>query len=85
MLDDVVAGSRRTTSGVILHAKRAGHGSWTGAAGLGRLDPNVAMRPGDRFRAGSILKPFIATTVLQPVEGGHFTLDTLYLTCSPRM
>jgi D-alanyl-D-alanine carboxypeptidase len=76
VLDDVVAGSHRTIPGVILHAERAGRGSWAGAAGLGRLDPNVAMHPGDRFRAGSIVKPFVATTVLQLVEHGRFTLDT---------
>ena len=33
------------------------------------------MRPGDRFGAGSIVKPFVAATVLQLVEGGSFTLD----------
>jgi D-alanyl-D-alanine carboxypeptidase len=76
VLDDVVAGSHRTIPGVILDAERAGRGSWAGAAGLGRLDPNVAMRPGDRFRAGSIVKPFVAARVLQLVERGRFTLDT---------
>jgi D-alanyl-D-alanine carboxypeptidase len=76
VLDDVVAGSHRTIPGVVLDAKRAGRGSWAGAAGLGRLDPNVAMHPGDRFRAGSIVKPFVAATVLQLVEHGRFTLDT---------
>jgi D-alanyl-D-alanine carboxypeptidase len=34
------------------------------------------MRAGDRFRAGSIVKPFVAATVLQLVERGRFTLDT---------
>jgi D-alanyl-D-alanine carboxypeptidase len=76
VLDDVVAGSHRTIPGVVLGAKRAGRGSWAGAAGLGRLEPNVAMLPGDRFRAGSIVKPFVATTVLQLVEHGRFTLDS---------
>jgi D-alanyl-D-alanine carboxypeptidase len=76
VLDDVVAGSHGTIPGVILYAERAGRGSWTGAAGLGRLHPNVAMRPGDRFRAGSIVKLFVAARVLQLVEQGRFTLDT---------
>jgi D-alanyl-D-alanine carboxypeptidase len=76
VLDDVVAGSGGKVPGAILHSERTGRGSWTGAAGLGRLDPNVAMHPGDRFRAGSIVKPFVATAVLQLVERGHFTLDT---------
>ena len=76
VLDDVVASSGGKVPGAILYAERAGRGSWAGAAGLGRLDPNVAMHPGDRFRAGSIVKPFVATTVLQLVEQGRFTLDT---------
>jgi D-alanyl-D-alanine carboxypeptidase len=33
------------------------------------------MRPDDRVGAGSIVKPFVAATVLQLVEGGSFTLD----------
>jgi D-alanyl-D-alanine carboxypeptidase len=74
-LDHTVAASSGRIPGAILHVERAGRGSWTGAAGLGRLDPQVAMRPGDRFPAGSIMKPFIATTVLQLVERGRFTLD----------
>jgi len=74
-LDKAVAGSSGRIPGAILHVERLGHGSWTGTAGLGRLDPDVAIRPGDRFRAGSIAKPFVATTVLQLVEHGRFTLD----------
>jgi D-alanyl-D-alanine carboxypeptidase len=62
--------------GAILHVRRDGHGSWAGAAGLGRLDPDVAIHAGDRFRAGSIVKPFDAARVLQLVEGGRFTLDS---------
>jgi D-alanyl-D-alanine carboxypeptidase len=74
-LDDAVAGSNGKIPGAILHAERAGHGSWTGSSGLGRLQPDVAIRPGDRFRAGSVVKPFVATTVLQLVERGRFTLN----------
>jgi D-alanyl-D-alanine carboxypeptidase len=33
------------------------------------------MRPDDRFRAGSILKPFISVVVLQLVEEGALSLD----------
>ena len=75
-LDDAVANSGGKVPGAILYAKRAGHGSWAGAAGLGQLQPDVAMRPGDRFRAGSIVKLFVAARVLQLVEQGRFTLDT---------
>jgi D-alanyl-D-alanine carboxypeptidase len=33
------------------------------------------MRPGDQFRAGSIVKPFVAVVVLQLAEGGLLSLD----------
>jgi D-alanyl-D-alanine carboxypeptidase len=74
-LDDAVAGSKGRIPGAILHVERVGQGSWTGTAGLGRLHPDGAIRAGDRFRAGSIAKPFVAATVLQLVERGRFTLD----------
>jgi D-alanyl-D-alanine carboxypeptidase len=74
-LDDAVATSNGSIPGAILHVERAGHGSWTGAAGLSQLDPAVAMRPGDRFGAGSIVKPFVAATVLRLAEDGRFALD----------
>jgi D-alanyl-D-alanine carboxypeptidase len=74
-LDGAVAGSKGTIPGVILYAHRPGDGSWAGTAGLGRVDPDVAIRPGDRFRVGSIVKPFVAATVLQLVERGRLKLD----------
>ena len=36
-LDHAVAASGGQIPGAILHAERAGHGSWTGTAGLGRV------------------------------------------------
>ena len=73
-LDATVTGSSGRIVGAILYVERAG-GSWTGTAGLARLDPDIAIRPGDRFRAGSIAKTFVATAVLQLVERGRFTLE----------
>jgi D-alanyl-D-alanine carboxypeptidase len=35
------------------------------------------MRPRDRFRAGSIVKPFVSTVVLQLAERGRLSLDAL--------
>jgi D-alanyl-D-alanine carboxypeptidase len=75
-LDDAVASSKGMLPGAVMYAKRAGQGSWAGAAGLGQLQPDVAMHPGDRFRVGSIVKLFVAARVLQLVEHGRFTLDT---------
>ena len=40
--------------GAILRVQSAKLGRWSGAAGLGRVAPAEPMRPGDRFRAGSI-------------------------------
>jgi D-alanyl-D-alanine carboxypeptidase len=61
--------------GAILHVHSPTLGAWTGVAGLGRLAPATPMRPGDRFRAGSIVKPFVATAVLQLAERGKLSLD----------
>jgi D-alanyl-D-alanine carboxypeptidase len=61
--------------GAILHVRSPTLGRWTGAAGLGRVVPKVPMRAGDRFRAGSIMKPFVSVVVLQLVERGRLSLD----------
>lgn len=50
---------------------------WSGAAGRRDLDGSAAVASAhDRFRAGSITKPMIATLVLQEIEAGVWTLDT---------
>jgi D-alanyl-D-alanine carboxypeptidase len=61
--------------GGILHVRSPTLGRWTGVAGLGRVAPKVPMRPGDRFRAGSIMKPFVSVVVLQLVERGRLSLE----------
>lgn len=61
--------------GGILHVRSPKLGRWTGVAGLGRVAPAVPMRAGDRFRAGSIMKPFVSVVVLQLVERGRLSLD----------
>ena len=61
--------------GAILHVRSPRLGRWTGVAGLGRIAPAEPMRPGDRFRAGSIVKPFVAVAVLQLAERGRLSLD----------
>src|SRR5262249_36384131 len=76
VLDGALHERGNTITGAILRVERGGDGSWPGSSGLARLHPNVPMRPGDRFRAGSIMKPFVAATVLQLVERGRSTLDT---------
>jgi D-alanyl-D-alanine carboxypeptidase len=61
--------------GAILRVQSAKFGRWSGAAGLGRVAPAEPMRPGDRFRAGSIVKMFVSVTMLQLSESGRLSLD----------
>jgi D-alanyl-D-alanine carboxypeptidase len=44
-------------------------------SGRGRLKPTTRMRARDRFRVGSITKPFVATVVLQLVGEHKLTLE----------
>ena len=75
-LDVPLQARGNTITGAILHVEAAGRGSWAGTSGLGRLNPEVAISAADRFRAGSVLKPFVSTRILQLVESGSFTLDS---------
>jgi D-alanyl-D-alanine carboxypeptidase len=61
--------------GAILLVDSPTLGTWTGVAGLGRVAPAAAMRPADRFRAGSVVKPFVSVVVLQLAERGRLSLD----------
>jgi CubicO group peptidase (beta-lactamase class C family) len=61
--------------GALLYVSSPELGTWTGAAGLGDIETNTPMRPDDKFRAGSIVKPFVAVVILQLVEEGLLSLD----------
>jgi D-alanyl-D-alanine carboxypeptidase len=61
--------------GAILHVRSPTLGRWTGLTGLGRVAPAEPMRPTDRFRAGSVAKPFVSAVVLQLAERGRLSLD----------
>ena len=61
--------------GAVLHVSSPELGTWTGAAGLGEIATDTAMRPDDKFRAGSLTKPFISVIILQLVEEGLLALD----------
>src|SRR5437773_1473898 len=75
ILDRAVRAPETTFPGVALYVRRPGHMSWSGAAGKASIDPASRMRAGDRFRAGSIMKPFVAAATLQLVEEGKIALD----------
>jgi D-alanyl-D-alanine carboxypeptidase len=74
-LRDALRDPSMTAPGAILHVRGPRLGRWTGVAGLGRLAPDVPMRRADRFRAGSIVKPFVSVVVLQLAERGRLSLD----------
>jgi D-alanyl-D-alanine carboxypeptidase len=74
-LRDALRDPSITARGAILHVRATKLGAWTGVAGLGRVAPDVPMRRRDRFRAGSIAKPFVSVVVLQLAERGRLSLD----------
>jgi D-alanyl-D-alanine carboxypeptidase len=75
IVDSAVESPKTVFPGTALYVSQPELGTWNGAAGEGNLDPAKAMRARDTFRAGSIMKPFIATVVLQLVEEGKLALD----------
>ena len=75
ILDSAVASPKTVFPGAELYVSQPRLGSWSGAAGKANINPATPMRANDTFRAGSIIKPFIATVVLQLVEEKKLTLD----------
>lgn len=61
--------------GALLYVSSPELGDWTGAAGLGDIETGATLKPDDKFRAGSLMKPFISVVTLQLVEEGLFSLD----------
>jgi D-alanyl-D-alanine carboxypeptidase len=75
ILDEAVASPETAFPGTALYVSQPELGTWAGAAGEGNIDPVTPMHPDDVFRAGSVMKPFVATAILQLVEEGKFGLD----------
>jgi D-alanyl-D-alanine carboxypeptidase len=75
ILDDAVASPETVFPGTALYVSQPEFGTWAGAAGEGNIDPATPMHPDDVFRAGSVMKPFVATTILQLVEEAMLGLD----------
>lgn len=74
-LEAAVQSSDTNFPGAVLHVRSPEFGPWNGAAGLGEIETATAMEPDDRFRAGSVMKPFVAVVTLRLVEEGRFSLD----------
>jgi D-alanyl-D-alanine carboxypeptidase len=75
ILDRGIASPETDYPGVAFYARVPGKGEWAGAAGTSSLRGKRALRPNDRFRAGSITKTFVATVTLQLAEEGRLRLD----------
>ncbi|WP_164018311.1 serine hydrolase domain-containing protein [Pyxidicoccus trucidator] len=72
-LADVVA--RGVTPGVALAVTSKEGQTWLGVAGLGDVEQKLPMSAQHHFRAGSVLKSFVAAAVLQSVERRTLALD----------
>ena len=86
MLDEVVAAGAPGVVALVNDGRRGwredrGHGGphdrgvWQDARGVADLGTGRAMRPEDRFRAGSVTKSFVATVALQLVAEGRLSLS----------
>ncbi|MFF3689613.1 serine hydrolase domain-containing protein [Streptomyces sp. NPDC002187] len=71
VLDGIVAAG---VPGVIAEV-RDNDGVWVGRSGKGNLERKEPARADGLFRAGSVTKSFVATTVLQLVDEGALRLD----------
>lgn len=74
-IDEVVAADSTVFPGTLVHVSQPGLGSWSLAAGIADTATGEALAPDARFRAGSMMKPFIAVVVLQLVEERRLGLD----------
>lgn len=70
-LDEIVAKDGVGASiGIILP-----QGAWFGSSGFANTSKNIPVKISDKFRIGSITKPFIATVILQLAQEGKLSLD----------
>jgi len=70
VLDDAVEKSENMVNGALMYVSGPDLGTWTGASGVRIIETNAAAQPDDKFRGGSIMKPFISAVILQLVEEG---------------
>lgn len=75
VVEGVVQHPGSSVPGALLCATITGGSSWCVEAGVSEIEEGTAMRPDDRFRAGSVMKPFVAAVVLQLAEEGLLSLD----------
>jgi D-alanyl-D-alanine carboxypeptidase len=76
-LDTLVDNPDSNFSGAILYVSQPDKGTWLGSAGVADIETGAPLSLDASFRAGSIMKPFVAVTVLQLIEEGKLSLETL--------
>ncbi len=82
-LDAVVASDETPFPGAILTVSHPERGTYTVASGVTDIVSNAPLAPDARFRAGSVMKPFVATVALQLVEEGRLSLGAPITTLLP--
>jgi D-alanyl-D-alanine carboxypeptidase len=75
ILDGAVESPRTDFPGTAVYVSRPDLGTWRGAAGEAVRATHTPFEGEDTFRAGSIMKPFVAVVILQLVEEGKLSLD----------
>ena len=74
-LEATVASDQTQFPSAILYVSHPQQGTWVGAAGVADITTGAPLGPDARFRAGSIMKSFVATVILQLVEEGALAFD----------
>src|SRR5688572_25140836 len=67
-LEEIIADEDTRFPGTVVHVSQPGVGSWSWAAGAADTATGQALAPDAKFRAGSLMKPFVAVVTLQLVE-----------------
>lgn len=61
--------------GIMMSVHDSKHGMWVGSSGMADLHNNIAMKSCNITRAGSIIKMYVAVTLLKLQEEGKLDLD----------
>jgi D-alanyl-D-alanine carboxypeptidase len=83
VVEAIVQNPDTNTPGALLCVRMPEASSQRFAAGVSEIGTCTAMSPDDGFRAGSVMKPLVATVVLQLAEEGLFSLDDAMTTVLP--
>lgn len=82
-LNAAVASDETPFPGATLYVSHPERGTYIAAAGVTDIQSNAPLSPDAHFRAGSTMKPFVATVVLQLIEEGKLSLDAMLTSLLP--